>query len=237
MKKLFFETIDSTNSYLKDHYKDLEDMTFVSTDYQYKGRGRMGRTWKSEKGKNLTFSFLLKDPSVIKEYRALSVVSALSIIEVLKSYDIEDPGVKWPNDVYAGDAKICGILLEGVSTEKLECLIIGIGLNVNEEDFDEGFFQKATSMKLCTKKEIDLEEMKEAVYQRLADNIEKLKRGEDFYEEIAAFDYLKGKCAFCHIDGEEKPIEVLGIDRDYSLKVLCEKEIRNLSSSEVTFHI
>ena len=237
MKKLFFETIDSTNSYLKDHYKDLEDMTFVSTDYQYKGRGRMGRTWKSEKGKNLTFSFLLKDPSVIKEYRALSVVSALSIIEVLKSYGIEDPGLKWPNDVYAGDAKICGILLEGASTEKLECLIIGIGLNVNEEDFDEGFFQKATSMKLCTEKEIDLEELKEAVYQRLSDNIEKLKRGEDFFEEIAAFDYLKGKRAFCRIDGEEKPIEALGIDRDYSLKVLCEKEIRNLSSSEVTFHI
>ena len=51
MKKLFFETIDSTNAYLIDHYKDLEDMTFLSTDYQYRGRGRMGRTWMSEKGK------------------------------------------------------------------------------------------------------------------------------------------------------------------------------------------
>ncbi len=237
MKKLFFETIDSTNAYLIDHYKDLEDMTFLSTDYQYRGRGRMGRTWMSEKGKNLTFSLLVKDPDMMKEYRSLSALSAFSIIEVLKDYGIADPGLKWPNDVYVKDAKICGILLEGVSHEELECVIIGIGLNVNEEDFDEGFFQKATSMKLLLKKETNLEELKDAVYQRLAENIEKMKRGEDFYEEIIACDYLKGKRAYCHIDGEEKPIEVLGIDHDYSLKVFCEGEQRNLSSSEVTFHI
>ncbi len=237
MKTLFFETIDSTNTYLKDHYEELEDMTFLSAGYQYRGRGRMGRTWISERGKNLTFSLLLKDTDVIRQYRVLSVLSAFSIIEVLRGYGIEELGLKWPNDVYAKDAKICGILLEGVSAKKMECLIIGIGLNVNEEDFDEGFLQKATSMKLLLNRQIDLSRLKEEVYQRLAENIEKLKRGEDFHEEIAAFDYLKGKHVFCHIDGEEKPVEVLGIDSDYSLKLLCEGEIRNLSSSELTFHI
>ncbi len=237
MKKLFFETIDSTNSYLKRNYQNLEDMTFISASFQSEGRGRMGRSWMSEKGRNLTFSLLIKDPDAMKEYAKLSVLSAFSIAEVLKDYEILDVSIKWPNDVYVKDAKICGILLEAVSAEEMECLIIGIGLNVNEENFSEAFLCKATSMKLCTGKKIDLEELKEAVYQRLADNIVKMKRGKDFHEKITALDYLKGKKAFCRINDEERQIEVLGIDRDYSLKVLCDGIVRNLSSSEITFHI
>ena len=237
MKRLFFETIDSTNAYLKRNYQKLEDMTFVSASFQSEGRGRMGRTWMSEKEKNLTFSLLIKDPEVMREYAQMSVLSAFSIAEVLKDYGICDAAIKWPNDVYVKDAKICGILLEAVTVQEMECLIIGIGLNVNEERFSEDFLYKATSMKLLLQKEIDLEELKEAVYRRLADNIKKMKRGEDFHEKIAALDYLKGKKAFCSIDGQNRQIEVLGIDRDYSLKVLCEQEVRNLSSSEITFHI
>ena len=61
--------------------------------------------------------------------------------------------------------------------------------------------------------------------------------GKDFYEKITALDYLKGKKVFCRINDEERQIEVLGIDRDCSLKVLCDGIVRNLSSSEITFHI
>ena len=58
MKELFFETIDSTNTYLKKHVDELEDMTFLSSDYQSAGRGRNQRNWSSSKGLNLTLQLM-----------------------------------------------------------------------------------------------------------------------------------------------------------------------------------
>ena len=237
MKTLFFETIDSTNTYLKKHYEEHEDMTFVAAGLQTAGRGRSERNWKASAGKNLTFSLLIKDEEVMKEYKALSVLAACSVLSVLKEYGIDDLMIKWPNDVYAGEKKICGILLEGVSKEKMECLIIGIGINVNEESFEGDYLHMPTSMRLELNEEIDLNIFREKIYERLSENIEQLKKGTDFYPEISAYDYLKGKTASCEIKGQNRQIEVIGINEDYSLKVICEKEVMDLSSSEVTFHI
>ena len=78
MKQLFFETIDSTNTFLKKHYEEYEDMTFVGAAYQSAGRGRSERQWLSLKGQNLMFSLLIKDLDVMKEFKPLSVVSAYS---------------------------------------------------------------------------------------------------------------------------------------------------------------
>ena len=170
-------------------------------------------------------------------YRQLSILSAYSVLEVLEEYGVSDLSIKWPNDVYAGGKKICGILLEAVSKEKMECLIIGIGINVNEEDFEGDYLHMPTSMKLELGKEIDLEEFKEKVYRQLSDNIEKLKKGRDFHEEIVVYDYLKGRDVFCEIRGQERQVSVVGINEDYSLRVISQGEVLDLSSSEVTFHM
>ena len=111
MREIYFESIDSTNTYLKQHYEELEDMCFVRTDYQSAGRGRKSRTWLAEKGESLLFSVLLKDEEVLKRYRELSVLSAYSVLEVLEGYGIGDLMIKWPNDVLVKERKICGILL------------------------------------------------------------------------------------------------------------------------------
>ena len=237
MKELFFETIDSTNTFLKKHYEEYEDMTFVGAAYQSAGRGRSERQWLSLKGQNLMFSLLIKDQDVMKEFKALSVIAAYSVLEVMKGYGMEDLSIKWPNDVYVKDEKICGILLEGVSMDEMKCLIIGIGINVNQTTFEGDYLHAPTSMKKVLGENVDLDLFREKIYQGLNDNIAKLKRGHDFYPEIVPYDYLKGKSAYARIDGVNKAIDIIGIDADYSLKILDAGDERNISSSEITFHI
>ncbi|MBO7677097.1 MAG: biotin--[acetyl-CoA-carboxylase] ligase [Erysipelotrichaceae bacterium] len=103
MKELFFESIDSTNTYLKKHYEELEDFCFVRTDLQTAGRGRNGRSWSAAKGENLLFSLLIKDEKLIDKFRSLSVISAYLVLKTLQDYGLKNLGIKWPNDVYVKD--------------------------------------------------------------------------------------------------------------------------------------
>lgn len=236
MKEIVFESIDSTNTYLKEHYAETEDQTFVRSEEQTAGRGRHTRVWESRKGENLLFSLLLKDRRVFPYFKELSLISALSVAQLLQKYGLESVGIKWPNDVYVRDAKICGILLESVSQETMECLIIGIGLNVNQKTFPNTFLHEATSMKNELGKEISLEKVKEDLYRILLNNIQKVTEGYDFQKEISAMDYLKGKEAVAQICKEERKVKVTGIQKDGSLKVDLNGETLCLYSGEISFH-
>jgi BirA family biotin operon repressor/biotin-[acetyl-CoA-carboxylase] ligase len=108
--------------------------TVVVTDEQTGGRGRLGRTWLSEPGKDLTFSVLLRPALAPAQAHLLSLAAALAVAEVLES--IPDlggrVGIKWPNDVLLDEKKLCGILLEGsMDADRLQWAVAGIGLNVN----------------------------------------------------------------------------------------------------------
>ncbi len=234
MKTIHFEIIDSTNTYLKRNYKDLDNFTFVSADFQSAGRGRNNRNWKSEKGENLLFSLLIKDESLIKEFKSLSIISALSVIEAI---DLPDLSVKWPNDVYYKDNKLVGILLEGVSTDKIECLIIGIGINVNQKEFIGDYKREPTSLCKILNKDINIETLKEKVYKQIESNFKLVKNNYDFYKKIVKLDYLKNKEVYAEINNELCNIKVLGINKDYSLKVKKDNDILNLQSGEITFHV
>ncbi|MBQ2214368.1 MAG: hypothetical protein II414_07385, partial [Erysipelotrichaceae bacterium] len=76
MQRIDFDTIDSTNTYLKNNYEKLENMTFVSALLQTEGRGRNNRRWLSNRGDSLMFSLLIKDPVLLENYRSLSVLAA-----------------------------------------------------------------------------------------------------------------------------------------------------------------
>ncbi|MDO4500480.1 MAG: biotin--[acetyl-CoA-carboxylase] ligase [Erysipelotrichaceae bacterium] len=236
MKTIHFETIDSTNTYLKNNYQFLDNMTFVSADYQSSGRGRNNRNWKSENGDNLLFSLLIKEESLIKEFKTLSIISAFSLIEVLKEYGIEAK-LKWPNDVYVNDRKIAGILLEAVTLNKIECLIIGMGINVNQKEFEGDYLRLPTSIALEYKQDVDLNLFKIMLYATLEDNLKKVRENYDFYKEIVQYDYLKDREVYALIRNEKKKIKVLGIEKDFSLKVEYEGIIDNLESGEISFHI
>jgi len=219
---------------LKEHYQELEDMSFVSANVQTNGRGRNNRIWKSENG-NLLFSLLLLNKQLIEKYKEISILTAYSITQVLKEYNINSM-IKWPNDIYVNDKKICGILLEAITKEEIECLIVGIGINVNQEYFEGEYLHEPTSLKKELKKDIDLNEFKNKIYTSIENNLKQLLNNNDFYNEISKLDYLKDKEVYALINEEKKKIKVLGINKDYSLKIISDNNIQNLESGEISFH-
>ena len=234
MKQINFESIDSTNTYLKNNYQDLDNLTFISSKIQTQGHGRNNRIWDSD-GNNLLFSLLIKDKYLFTKTNVISILSAYIVLNVLQRYGIEDVYIKWPNDVYVKDKKICGILLESLSKEDLECLIVGVGINVNQKVFNEEY--NATSISNILNKDIDIEKFKQDVYKEFVENFNKLIDGYDFYEEISKYDYLKGKEVYALINNEKKLVKVKGINLDYTLRVVSNESEFNINSGEVSFHI
>lgn len=231
---LDFDVLDSTNDYLKRNYKDLNDLTFVSCKIQNSGKGRNGRRWYADDN-NLLFSLLIKDKYLISKYKNISILMAYSIIEVLKDYGLNDLKIKWPNDIYNDDKKICGILLEAISTNDIECLIVGVGLNVNQNEFNDEYLITPTSIKKIINKDIDIDELKDKVYSKILNILNNIDL--NYYEEINKLDYLKNKEVYCKINNVKQKVKVIGIDLDYSLKIDIDNKISNILAGEISFHI
>jgi len=154
----WFETIDSTNSEAVRQFKECDDFTVFASGYQTSGRGQKGTRWESEQGKNLTFSVVLKSEGIKAENQfVVSQIITIGIKRYLKSKGIEAK-IKWPNDIYVGDKKICGILIEHfLSGDTLSGSVVGVGLNVNQDKFSSDA-PNPVSMKNILGKEFSLEE-------------------------------------------------------------------------------
>ena len=124
---------DSTNHWLKEHGEG--DMVVVA-DYQTAGRGCGTNTWESERGKNLLFSILMHPTDVPASRQfVISQLVSVALCKVLEQY-VGNVSIKWPNDIYVGDCKICGMLIENrLQGSVIRDSIVGIGLNVNQMVF------------------------------------------------------------------------------------------------------
>jgi len=152
-KKVFsFETIDSTNSCARALAACwAEEGTVVIADYQTAGRGRLGRTWLAAPGENLTFSLVLRPQIAPDAMNLLSLVVAVGIARGIEAHTGVKVLCKWPNDLLYEGRKLAGILLEGIlGADRVEAVIAGIGLNVNQQTFPEDLSSKATSLALAT---------------------------------------------------------------------------------------
>lgn len=150
-KVINFDVITSTNQYIKEQYKNLEPFTIINANKQTNGRGRVDRKWESIEGKNLTFSIYLKPKILPEKLPLLSLVIGASIYNVLSKYI--NCLIKWPNDIIVNDKKIAGILVESIYSNKLEALVAGIGININQVQFSNDLKNKATSLFIETKTE------------------------------------------------------------------------------------
>ncbi|KAF2517878.1 biotin--[acetyl-CoA-carboxylase] ligase [Flavobacterium foetidum] len=159
MKLIKLDAIDSTNDFLKSlaAYEELENFTVVTAENQTKGKGQRGSKWESEKGKNLIMSVLVKDFLFDNEkFFELSVIVSLSVIEVLKSLNIPELSIKWPNDIMSYNKKIGGILIENtIKSDGRIVSVVGLGLNVNQTNFDE--LPQASSLCVILNKTLDKE--------------------------------------------------------------------------------
>ena len=232
-KHIFFEEIDSTSSYLIKEHNNLENFTFVSTNYQSKGKGRENRQWISVKGTNLLFSFLIKNKDLIREYASISLFCAAKLAEFLISLGIDGVQIKWPNDVYIKGKKVAGILLEGNVNEYI---VIGIGLNVNQDFFPNNLHHPATSIYLESGKKFNLEFLKEKLFKHFYEQLNLQNIWERHYLKlIKDLDFLKGKTIFVTHNNHKICVKAVGISDENSLIVEYNNERINIISGEVEF--
>lgn len=127
----YFDEIASTNGFILSHTTELKNGDVCVAEYQSAGRGRRGRTWVSPYGHHLYFSLFWTFPQGMAQAMGLSLVVACTLVEVLKSFGVENIGVKWPNDIYLDNKKLAGILIEMSGQADSQCqLIIGVGVNM-----------------------------------------------------------------------------------------------------------
>ncbi len=130
-KFIYFDEINSTNSYLKEN-KDLPNGAVVVAERQTAGRGRKGRKWNSPKYKGLYFSILLKKDIEIKNLSIFSLLFPLAVKEAIQNRTSKKVYIKWPNDIYIENKKVSGILIETeIEGNSINNFIVGIGINVN----------------------------------------------------------------------------------------------------------
>ena len=139
VKRIHRIEVSSTNTYVKELLLagiELPDVTVVEADYQTGGRGQQGNSWESERGKNLTFSFVCH-PTFLPATNQfiLSQAIAVAVQRTLSEYT-DGISIKWPNDIYWNDRKICGTLIEcNLMGSTIKDCIIGTGINVNQTEF------------------------------------------------------------------------------------------------------
>lgn len=140
---LRFEQLDSTNTYVREHLEELVQYAVVMADFQTAGRGQRGNSWESERGCNLLMSMLFLPGREIPPVRqfVISKLAALAMRKVVAALPGMESAprvsVKWPNDIYIGDRKVAGILIEHPlsSDGRIAASVIGIGVNVNQRSF------------------------------------------------------------------------------------------------------
>jgi BirA family biotin operon repressor/biotin-[acetyl-CoA-carboxylase] ligase len=159
---IYSEEVESTNSFLLNKSNKFNsEGTILLAEKQSKGRGRKERVWYSAKGQNLTFSILLTSKKYFgKKFNLLNFATSLSVAFALENLFQLKTELKWPNDVLVNGKKICGILLESTSQgNKIERVVIGIGLNVNQALFQGNFNLEPTSIKLELGESVDREKL------------------------------------------------------------------------------
>ncbi len=178
--------VDSTNQYLGvlSSKQNLPELTTVVANYQTSGRGQRGNSWESTDSKNLLFSFLLRPSFLeIKKQFSLSQIISLAIKEELEAH-AKGFSIKWPNDIYWQEKKICGILIENdLIGNQISRTIVGIGININQEEFYSSA-PNPVSLKQITNKEYNLSTILENILNRIASYYEQLKDGDS--EKIAS---------------------------------------------------
>jgi len=210
--------------------------TVVITAHQTQGRGQRGNSWVAAPGKNFTFSLILH-PIFLDLGRQfyLNVFTSLAIRDYLQLKGCPKAMIKWPNDVFVGGMKICGILMENQLTgQKLSRSIIGIGLNMNQEHFE---MASVTSMRLATGREFDLQAEFETLLGMIEVRYLQLRSGELerlMEDYLAAMYWINEMHTF---RSEERYFDgiICGLDESGRLRVRVGSDEKVFGTKEISY--
>ena len=191
MDIICLDSTDSTNNWVAQNEDKLPSPSMVRCHSQIAGRGQRGNTWESEPGKNFTgtvlfhpLTFPATSQFLISEAIALAVVNTLAFFGIRAK-------VKWPNDVYVGDRKICGILVEHVIMGNvISRTLAGIGINVNQKIFISDA-PNPTSMALEKNREYDIDNVAEILADKILENLYEINALNPGKDREKYFDYGK----------------------------------------------
>jgi BirA family biotin operon repressor/biotin-[acetyl-CoA-carboxylase] ligase len=242
---LFLHEVESTNTYAMNLLRNVNTIegTVVYTDNQTKGKGQRGALWSSKIAQNLTASIILKPQFLsVGNTFYLSKISALAVYDVLAEilssgqYDIK---IKWPNDILVNQHKISGILIENNFTStNIQHSVIGIGLNINQDDFNE-FDRAATSLKLLSNTMHNRDEILEKICAHFEKWYLKLKEQKTNVIDEAYLKYLFGvgeQLNFIDVNGAKFFGKILGVTKSGKLMIeLGSNIIKEFDVKELKF--
>lgn len=240
-KKLFFyDSIDSTNTEAKRLGEEGAcDGTLVVADMQTAGKGRRGRSWLSPAHTNVYFTLLLRPHFAPDRASMLTLVIAHSMCRAVKEVTGLEVGIKWPNDIVVSGKKICGILTEmNVELNEIRYVVIGVGINVREQEFPEEIREKAIALDAACGKQVDRTRLVAAIMKAFEEDYEKFLEKVSMEELQKSYEEMmvnSGK-EVCVLDpkGEYRGI-ARGINTTGELLVeLPDGQIREVYAGEVS---
>ncbi len=239
---LCLDTIDSTNTKLRELAFDGAASGYVVVaNQQTKGRGRLGRSFMSPKDTGIYMSILLRPDCLPKDCPAITAWTGVAVCHAIEKVTGILPSIKWVNDLYINNKKICGILSElSVESESnhIQHIIIGIGINVNEQknEFPEELKNIATSIYAETGKKTSRAELTAAIIDELDIMASKWPAEHDYYlEEYRKLNMTTDKDIYVITGDTKTKARAIGINENFSLKVRFENgATEDLSSGEVS---
>lgn len=203
--------------------KPVDEGTVIMAVEQYAGKGQQGASWHADASKNLTASIVLCpqfiNPS--QQFR-LNIAISLAIYSYLSNYLSEGLKIKWPNDIYVGNKKIAGILIENIlQGSKWLYSIVGVGLNINQCEFDNSTTSRPTSLHIESGKSYDIKTEFSAISLEIERRYSQLKAGE-YEQQKKEYTQLLYRLDEIHpyeIDGIRVEGKITGINEEGKLLV------------------
>ncbi len=241
-KIIWLNETESTNLYASQLLKDNPaDETAIVAAFQSSGKGQRQNIWQSESGKNILMSWIIY-PTFLKpdELFFLNKATCRAILQFLKTHFNIEAKIKWPNDIYVGDKKIAGILIENsIMGNVIKHAIVGIGLNVNQTHWDELLKQKCTSIKLILQKESVVNEAIINLLSDLHQSYEVLMNKQ--FPALTDF-YLKhlfrvNEEHLFRVNFETVKGVIIGVNHFGNLIVMVDGELKNFANKEIEYII
>jgi len=241
-KVLFeYDNLSSTNELALElaAQGDISEGAVVQTHHQTRGRGQMGTTWFSQPNMNITLSVILKPTFLELQHQFyLNKAIVLAVADTVSHFVDSPVAIKWPNDVYIDNQKTAGILIQNsVQHQKLAYSIVGIGLNVNQMEFDSNL-PNPTSLRLKAGKQISIEKVRSQLFLSLNQTYASIKIDlhavdENFKRLLYAHNQQR---QFVVRDGSTFKGMIVDVAKDGRLMVQLENgEINRFALKEIAF--
>lgn len=233
-KIIVLDEVNSTNDYAKKLASDgAENGTAVLAEYQSGGKGRMGRTFVSPKSKGLYMSVILRPNFDVKYAPLITSAVAVAVAQAIEQLAECSVQIKWVNDIYLNNRKICGILTEaslGLEYSSLDYAVVGIGINVLSHDFGE-FRSDVTTIQQETGKKISRNMLCHLILNNLNKIVPYIPEKAHLCE-YRRREMLTGKIISANVGNEQVSGKALGVDDNANLVVQTSKGIMTLVSGE-----